>query len=172
MQRGQRRRLGRGDWQEAALDVIREGGLDALAVEHLARRLGVTKGSFYWHFHDRDDLLAAALGSWADSTLAAVGDRLGGDGRSPEERLAAFDRLAAERSADAAVELQLTAHADDPRVGPHLQRVMARRLELLGGLFAELGCDDELAQRHALHACAHHLGLCQLLRTAPEAKLA
>jgi AcrR family transcriptional regulator len=167
---GRQRRLGRLDWQEAALGAIREGGLEAVTVEALARRLGVTKGSFYWHFQHKDELLDSALARWADATAAAVGDRLRHDGRSPEERLAAFAALAADRSADVAVELQLSAHAGHPRVARHLQRVMARRLELLGDLFAELGCDAEVASRRALHACAHHIGLCQLLRAAPQVR--
>ncbi len=51
-------------WAEAALDAIAEAGVDAIAVEPLARRLGVTKGSFYWHFTHRDALLHAALDLW------------------------------------------------------------------------------------------------------------
>src|SRR5215468_4942191 len=49
------------DWAQAALQLIAEAGLGALTVEALAARLGVTKGSFYWHFSGRSDLLAAAL---------------------------------------------------------------------------------------------------------------
>src|SRR5688500_6338079 len=52
------------DWALAALDVIAEQGLAAVAVEPLARRLGVTKGSFYWHFPSREALLVAALERW------------------------------------------------------------------------------------------------------------
>ncbi|MBP8098362.1 MAG: helix-turn-helix transcriptional regulator, partial [Arenimonas sp.] len=54
-------RLSAEDWARAALDVIAEQGLAAVAVEPLARRLGVTKGSFYWHFPSREALLVAAL---------------------------------------------------------------------------------------------------------------
>ena len=54
-------RLSADDWALAALDVIAEQGLAAVAVEPLARRLGVTKGSFYWHFPSREALLVAAL---------------------------------------------------------------------------------------------------------------
>jgi AcrR family transcriptional regulator len=49
------------DWAEAALQLIAEKGLSALTVSTLATRLGVTKGSFYWHFAGRSELLAAAL---------------------------------------------------------------------------------------------------------------
>ena len=52
------------DWAEAALQLIAEKGLGALTVSALAARLGVTKGSFYWHFQGRSDLLAAALARW------------------------------------------------------------------------------------------------------------
>src|SRR5690606_8602013 len=62
--KGERSRLSAGDWAEAALDLIAEQGVSALAVEPLARRLGVTKGSFYWHFPSRDALLQAALERW------------------------------------------------------------------------------------------------------------
>src|SRR4029079_12486845 len=57
-------RLSAEDWAMAALDVIAEQGLAAVAVEPLARRLGVTKGSFYWHFPSREALLVAALERW------------------------------------------------------------------------------------------------------------
>jgi len=52
------------DWAEAALQLIAEAGLGALTVETLAGRLGVTKGSFYWHFKGRSELLAASLRRW------------------------------------------------------------------------------------------------------------
>ena len=57
-------RLSADDWAQAALDLIAEQGVAAVAVEPLARRLGVTKGSFSWHFPSRDALLVAALERW------------------------------------------------------------------------------------------------------------
>src|SRR5512145_1401917 len=57
-------RLSADDWAAAALDLIAEQGVAAVAVEPLARRLGVTKGSFYWHFPSREALLSAALERW------------------------------------------------------------------------------------------------------------
>jgi AcrR family transcriptional regulator len=58
------RRLSPADWERAALEAIAAKGLGAVAVEPLARTLGVTKGSFYAHFSTRDDLIDAALASW------------------------------------------------------------------------------------------------------------
>ena len=48
-------RLSREGWLARALEVLGKKGAGQLAVESLARQLGVTKGSFYWHFRDRDD---------------------------------------------------------------------------------------------------------------------
>src|SRR3546814_13623456 len=65
-------RLSAEDWAQAALDLIAENGVAAVAVEPLARRLGVTKGSFYWHFPSRDALLQAALERWESVAQDAV----------------------------------------------------------------------------------------------------
>src|SRR5262245_7462490 len=58
----------RADWLRAARLALRRRGPDAVRVEPLARALGVTKGSFYWHFRDRSDLLEALLKEWEDET--------------------------------------------------------------------------------------------------------
>ena len=50
------------DWERAALELIAERGVQALAIEPLARRMGITKGSFYWHFASREALLALSKG--------------------------------------------------------------------------------------------------------------
>src|SRR3954454_3334283 len=61
---GKRESLTAADWSEAALRALAHGGLTAVAVEPLAKALGTTKGSFYWHFADRNALLEAALALW------------------------------------------------------------------------------------------------------------
>ncbi len=58
--------LSRDDWIHAARLALLRGGVEAVRVEKLARGLGVTKGSFYWHFKDRDELLELLLGEWED----------------------------------------------------------------------------------------------------------
>src|SRR3954469_7997869 len=65
-------RLSAEAWAQAALDVIAEQGVAAVAVEPLARRLGVTKGSFYWHFPSRESLLVAALERWEKTEQEAI----------------------------------------------------------------------------------------------------
>ena len=67
-----RTRLDREAWLAEALDMLRDGGVDQVRVEPLAARLGVTKGSFYWHFRDRADLLASLPAFWAERQTGPV----------------------------------------------------------------------------------------------------
>ncbi len=57
-------RLTREDWLDAAFKAVVEGGFDKVRVLVLADQLGVTRGSFYWHFTDHADLIAALLTRW------------------------------------------------------------------------------------------------------------
>jgi D-alanyl-D-alanine carboxypeptidase len=76
------------DWIARGLLAFRAGGVDAVSVERLARELGVTKGSFYWHFKDRDALLHELLALWRDETrqLIAAARRA----RTPRNRVLRF----------------------------------------------------------------------------------
>jgi AcrR family transcriptional regulator len=57
-------RLSRDDWLDAAFQAVVEGGFDQVRVLLLAAALGVTRGSFYWHFVDHADLVSALLARW------------------------------------------------------------------------------------------------------------
>lgn len=58
------------DWLNAASAKLSEQGIEAVRVEVLARDLGVSKGSFYWHFRDRGDLLEKMLSHWEQGELS------------------------------------------------------------------------------------------------------
>lgn len=63
------------NWIRAAFARLANEGIESVRIELLARDLGVSKGSFYWHFRDREDLLTCVLDRWeADETewLAAT----------------------------------------------------------------------------------------------------
>lgn len=81
-----KRRLNRNDWLLAALDMC-EGGIDKIRVAPLAADIGVTTGSFYWHFKNRGELLNALLEFWErEMTDAAIASANTFSGR-PEERI-------------------------------------------------------------------------------------
>jgi AcrR family transcriptional regulator len=65
-------RLDRAAWIKGALAALAEEGHAGLRVELLAKRLHVTKGSFYWHFKDRRDLIDAVLDEWKDGRILDI----------------------------------------------------------------------------------------------------
>ncbi len=67
-----RTQLDRAAWIEQAMDILAQDGVAGLRVEVLAKKLKVTKGSFYWHFKDRQDLLDAVLAGWRDSRIKDI----------------------------------------------------------------------------------------------------
>ena len=67
-----RRTLTRLDWIDAATEILVSKSVDAIHPATLARDLGITIGSFYYHFKDRNDLLASVLRQWHERTTAQV----------------------------------------------------------------------------------------------------
>jgi AcrR family transcriptional regulator len=66
--------LGRDDWMRAARRALLTGGPEAVRIEPLALALGVTKGSFYWHFTDRRALLDALIREWEEERSIALAE--------------------------------------------------------------------------------------------------
>ncbi len=166
MKRDREGQLGREDWERAALEAIEHGGLEAAAIEPLARALGVTKGSFYWHFANRDALLSATLARWEAqytekivAALAVVTD--------PRARLEQLITHASMSEGAPRFHTALAATAAHPIVRPLLARVTARRIEFLVACFRDLGLAPAVAHRRALLAYTAYLGLMHLQREAP-----
>ena len=163
-----RTRLDRQAWVEAALDAIAEGGLAAVAVVPLAKQLGVTKGSFYWHFANREALIKAALAEWEHSHTAAVIAEIEATSDDPVQQLRLLFRRVTELAARDRIELALLANADHPTVHPVLDRVTRRRINFTAGLFQRFGLSRAQAKRRALLAYSAYLGHAQLLHATPQ----
>jgi AcrR family transcriptional regulator len=159
-------RLSANDWAQAALTAIGEGGLPAVAVEPLAVRLGTTKGSFYWHFANREALISAALERW---DAAYTEDILRAVDREPDPAagLRALFR-AVTASELAPVEVNLHAAADHPSVAPALRRAVSRRTAYIAEQLSRLGLPPAEAKRRALLAYALYLGHIQLAVRLPD----
>ena len=163
-----RPRLTPDDWVAAALSAIAEGGLAAVAIEPLAARLGATKGSFYWHFANRDGLLEAALASWERQTTTEVAARARAAAPDPAGQLRLLITEVARIAETDRVGLALLASAAQPAVAATLDRVTRHRLAILVTLFGELGLPAATARRRALLAYSAYLGHAQLSHTTPE----
>lgn len=159
-------RLGREDWITAALAAIEQGGVAAVAVEPLARRLGLTKGSFYWHFADRRALLDAALGAWERRFTVALSAEMD-QHPGPRERLRALVRRAFVEF-EPTILVRLTQAADDPVIARALGRIATHRVALIARAYEGLGLDAAQARRRALVAYATFLGFAQLRERMPS----
>lgn len=136
-----RARLTRDDWIRAGLDALRATGPGALGAEPLARRLGTTKGSFYWHFRDVPDFHAALLAHWRTEVEVAL---FAAGGATDTARLrATAQAIAATGGGDSRAlpcepMIRAWAHGNEAVAGM-LQDVDALRLGRLHDLLAECG---------------------------------
>lgn len=157
----ERTRLSAADWEQAALDVIAEQGVAAVAVESLARQLGVTKGSFYWHFPTREALLKAALERWeredVDQVFAKVEPIA-----DPRARLSELFRRTGREAKSHVIYSALLRALDHALVKPVMERVSRRRMDFLTLAYRQVGMSRAEAGHRARLAYAAYVGFLQL----------
>lgn len=156
--------LTREDWIEAAIDELSVSGFRSVAVERLARRLKISKGSFYWHFRDLKELVAAVLDAWKSRGFEEVIAHLRTI-RDPRLRLAALIQTAwgHPRYLRAESALVSAALSGDKQVTPVVEEVTAGRLDYLRSLYVEMGLPVGEADRWAVTAYSAYVGLVQLV---------
>lgn len=159
----ERSTLNAGDWEQQALVLMAEKGIRAVAIESLARRMGVTKGSFYWHFPNRDALLEQSLLRWEKHDEANLQASLGAIA-DPRERLRSFFRRTGREKLTHDVYSSLLTAADHPMVEPLLERVAERRMQHIEAAFGEIGFNPAEASHRARLTYSTYLGFLQLQR--------
>jgi len=142
-------RTPRRSWIEAGLRALAEGGPDSVRIEPLARTIGVTKGGFYWHFKDRDALLAEMLDAWERQGVDDVIERVEGGGVDARAKLRRLFGIAASIGGLMDIELAVRDWARrDSAVADRVRRLDNRRMNYLRSLFgAFLGDDGEVEAR-------------------------
>jgi AcrR family transcriptional regulator len=156
-----RARLSAADWERGALEMVSEQGVAALAVEALARRLGVTKGSFYWHFKNREALLSAALLRWEADDQRELQRHISA-AAEPRERLGALFRWVSGEAQSHRIYAALLQALDHPLVKPVMTRVSQRRMDLLVLAFRQAGLGHDDARHRARLVYAAYVGFLQL----------
>jgi len=173
----ERARLSKAAWVEAAFDILMATGPDAVAVQPLARRLGTTKGSFYWHFHTRDELLDAALVMWEEQVTDSMIARLEAAGGPAADQVQQL--FAAVTTSARPGELRLLNAAGQHAAGQQspgqqavaaaVERVTLRRIAYVARLLRATGLGAAAAERRARLAYAAYLGYVQLTQSVPAA---
>jgi AcrR family transcriptional regulator len=150
-------RLTKADWIRAAISAVEHGGIAGIAVEPIATALGTTKGSFYWHFANRDELIAAVMEQWEElatnmviASVAEVTD--------PMDRLRQLLKVVFGNEREDRIEARIVLAPFDERVSPTVNRVTALRLEFLVSLFRGLGFSRSTAAKRSRIAYAAYLG--------------
>lgn len=148
-------RAPRSAWVEEGLRALAEGGADAVRIQPIARRLGVTKGSFYWNFNGgRRALLEAILDRWEEVSVDNVVERIEGVGGEGPVKLRHLFALAASAKDvlgldPVAMDLAVRDWARrEEAVAKRLRRVDNKRMEYMRPLFGEFVADkDEIEAR-------------------------
>jgi AcrR family transcriptional regulator len=140
-------------WIDAAFEMLAEGGIDAVRVDPLAKRLSVTRGSFYWHFKDREALHQAMLKEWRKRASYQIGSRIESRTSAPDERLKqtlALPNSTPRSKRAAAIELAIRLWAQrDANAAKAVQHIDRVRLKYYAQLFGEMGLAQPEARKRA-----------------------
>lgn len=138
-----KQRLTRQKWIDTGLDALVGKGPVSLAAEPLARALGATKGSFYWHFKDVPALHDAVVKDWQSRALSQIAAALAASGNA-EQRLRVFGKRFLGDNQDPAFRAWAQT---SPMVATAVADVDAERLTYISSLLSHLGVGNpEFAQ--------------------------
>jgi len=160
-------------WIEAATDVLVDQGIDHVRVDVLSGQLQVTRGSFYWHFRDREDLLRRVLQAWREQATVQLTRRLERARSSPREQLhdvisLPFRGRAAVRAAR--IELAIRAWARrDPMAQAAVDEADAARIAYHETVFQALGFSEAEARTRGFLLYSYEVAESLLSRQGGEA---
>ncbi|MES2524496.1 MAG: TetR/AcrR family transcriptional regulator [Gemmatimonadota bacterium] len=138
--------LTREDWFVAAIGSLRRGGIDGVRVDVLARELGVSRGSFYWHFGNRQELLEMILARWEEETAWLVAGASGG--ATPRERALRYFEMANASPYPPDREIFAWARRDG-KVARRVEAIEAKRTEFFEGVLRDAGATGERSRELA-----------------------
>jgi AcrR family transcriptional regulator len=154
--------LTRDKWIEAATEVLVDHGIDHVRIDVLARQLKVTRGSFYWHFRDREELLGSVLRAWHESATEQLTLRLGQAHADPREQLRGVLSLPSRgRAAARAARIELAIRAwarRDLQARHAVDESDASRIGYVAQLFSALGFSVVEARSRAFLLYSYNIG--------------
>lgn len=144
------KRLTAEDWFDLALETLNNEGIHKVNVEYLARQLKVTKGSFYWHFKNRESLFEGMLNHWIETLTTNVIERSKEGSKDAKESLLKLITIITDEKAGR-YETAIRAWAThDEMARSILQKVDQQRLKYFTSLFTDMKfnkADAELRAR-------------------------
>ena len=153
-------RLDRADWVRAARNAFVRGGEARVKVDPLASEMGVTTGSFYWHFKNRQELLAEVLADWEATNSAALVDAVRSHEGNPDKQLDALAEVwIGEKSFNPAYDSAIRDWArTSPKVDKVVRQVDDQRITVIQEIFRGFGYDKVDAFVRARITYFHQVG--------------
>ena len=138
-------------WLQAAREALLDGGIEAVKIQLLAKRLKLSRASFYWFFEDRDQLLQALLAQWRDRNTGSIVNRANAYADSlAEGTLNVCDCWFDQDLFDSRFEFAVRSWAlQSPEILVEVQEADTRRIAALTALFERFGRDSLQAEVRA-----------------------
>lgn len=137
-------------WLEAGYQALIDGGIDAVKIQPLAKRLNLSRTSFYWFFDDRDALLAALIEGWEGRTTRPLVDSAMRYAESRSEAMLNVLACFLSGAFDARLEFAVRSWAlQDDRVAARVRAADEARLSGLSEMLSRWGCDASEADIRA-----------------------
>ena len=148
------------DWLNAAQRRLVHGGIDAVKIGPLAEDLKVTRGSFYWHFRDRNHLLQTLLSHWRGQSREMFERLVGGDGASGMEEFVRLVHLWVDESEfDPSLESAMRDWArTSGDVSAVVKTVDEERIAYIKRIFLDFGYGEDEAFIRARITYFHQVG--------------
>lgn len=160
--------VSKAEWLSAALEMLGKGSVSEIKIDHLAKKLGISKSGFYWHFKNRDELLAQLLDYWTHELTEVV--------TSNSEFLELGPRSRLCRAAEMILDYELTHYELGIRQWALSNEVAAKavntvneiRLDFVSQALSELGFQGNDLQMRAMLFVCYHTWETPMFREIPE----
>ena len=151
-------RLNKESWLALALEVLSQEGRAKIQIEYLAKKLGVTKGSFYAHFSGSREFNASVAAYWADTlTVNTLKNLSTAKGKAEERLLLLMQTIENDQLEKYDIVMRAWA-LDEPLVAEQVEKVDQTRFEYIKSLFAEMGFTGaDLEMRSMIFQAYHSL---------------
>lgn len=143
-------KLSKNDWVNAGFEALDIDGIEGVKVERLAQRLGVSKGSFYWHFKNREFLFRAMIDHWEEIATDGIINIVEGANSDASEKLEHLSRICFRPSNFDHVEANLRIWAArNSFIFDSCERVDKKRIAYVASLLHAMGIAKKKAKYRA-----------------------
>lgn len=148
------KRTSKEEWLHVALETIDKEGIEALRIDRISKKLGVSRSSFYWYFKDRDDLRNQIIDLWVyeSTSIGTSSPRL--RNLSPKECLKEIMLMILEQDLGRYDIAMIHWAKTDPKIALRVKKTYKLRMKFIGDMFRELGFKGvDLEMRTRLFVC-------------------